>query len=327
MADTGGESPGPSAGEDGDPAMRVLRISQLDAFELDGALEQLVWSQFSQCFQHFKPGLLTPLEPELKALLQLLLWRFTVYSQSATAGQALLSIRYNQGQVGAGSGPQPRRSRLLSRRQKLGLMLCCVGGRWLKERSHSLFLRLPADSYGHAARRALALLTGLARAASLLNFLHFLRRGVYPTLAERLLGVRVAFSRPQGAHRDVSFHFVNRELLWHGFAEFLIFLLPLVNVWKLKASVLGLFSPLGLLSSDAQQEGASSEDAGCRECGLCGEWPTMPHVVACGHVFCYYCIKAHSVADMYLTCPRCGADVTELEPLKMSVEMMDLSHH
>ncbi|KAL2085376.1 hypothetical protein ACEWY4_018696 [Coilia grayii] len=314
MADAGGETPG--AGEASDPAVRVLRISQLDAFELDGALEQLVWSQFSQCFQHFKPGLLTPLEPELKALLQLLLWRFTVYSHSATAGQALLGIRYH-GDAASG----PRRSRLLSRRQKLGLALCAVGGRWLKERSHSLLLRLPADPHAHAARRALALLTGLASAASLLNFLQFLRRGAYPTLAERLLGVHAAFSRPQGAQRDVSFHFVNRELLWHGFAEFLIFLLPLVKVWKLKASVLALFS-----APPSPARGDASGDDGCTECGLCGEWPTLPHAIACGHVFCYYCIKGHSISDMYVTCPRCGADVSALEPLRLPVEMVDLHH-
>ncbi|XP_012671592.1 peroxisome biogenesis factor 2 [Clupea harengus] len=310
MADARGEAPGP--GEASDLATRVLRISQLDAFELDGALEQLVWSQFSQCFQHFKPGLLTPFEPELKALLQLLLWRFTVYSQSATAGQALLSIRYRDASSGA------RRYRPMSRRQKLGLALCTVGGRWLRERSHSLFLRLPADSHARTARRALELLAGLASAASLLNFLLFLRRGSYPTLAERLLGVRAEFSRPQGP-RDVSFHYVNRELLWHGFAEFLIFLLPLVNVWKLKSAALALFSPPHP-SADAD----ASESTNCKECGLCGEWPTMPHSVGCGHVFCYYCIKGHAMADMYFTCPRCGAEGGAVEPVRLPVELTEI---
>lgn len=312
VADAGGEAPG--AGEPSEPATRVLRISQLDAFELDGALEQLVWSQFSQCFQHFKPGLLTPFEPELKALLQLLLWRFTVYSQSATAGQALLSIRYRDAASGV------RRYRPMSRRQKLGMALCTVGERWLRERSHSLFLRLPTDSYARAARRALELLTGLVRAASLLNFLQFLRRGSYPTLAERALGVRAEFSQPQVAPRDVSFHYVNRELLWHGFAEFLIFLLPLVNVWKLKAAMLSLFSPPHA-SSDLDAD--ASEAANCKECGLCGEWPTLPHTIGCSHVFCYYCIKGNTIADMYFTCPRCGAEVTTVEPVRLPVELMD----
>ena len=58
-----------------DPRTPVLGISQLDACELDSALEQLLWSQFSQCFQNLGPGLLTPLEAELKVLLQMLVWR------------------------------------------------------------------------------------------------------------------------------------------------------------------------------------------------------------------------------------------------------------
>ncbi|XP_071593916.1 peroxisome biogenesis factor 2 isoform X4 [Heliangelus exortis] len=42
----------------------VLRISQLDALELNKALEQLVWSQFTSCFHGFKPGVLANFEPE-----------------------------------------------------------------------------------------------------------------------------------------------------------------------------------------------------------------------------------------------------------------------
>lgn len=298
------------------PQPRVLRISQLDAFELDGALEQLVWSQFSLCFQHFKPGLLTPFEPELKALLQLLLWRFTVYSHSATAGQALLSVRYCNTTTSTSSSAA-RRSRPLNRQQKLGLMLCSVGGRWLTERLHSLFLRVPADSRAHTARRVLVLLTGLAQAAGLLNFLLFLRRGNFPTLAERLLGAQVEFSRPQGP-RDVTFHYVNRELLWHGFADFFIFLLPLLNVWKVKAKVLSLFSsPLG------SDDRLISEANSCKECAICGEWPTMPHSMGCSHIFCYYCIKAHTMADVYFTCPKCGMEGSTLEPVKLPLEMRD----
>ncbi|KAB5533282.1 hypothetical protein PHYPO_G00130000 [Pangasianodon hypophthalmus] len=111
---------GARAGSENSPP-RVLRISQLDAFELDDALEQLVWSQFARCFQHFKPGLLTRVEPELKALLQLLVWRFTVYSSSATVGQTLLNIRYHNTLIAG------QKYRSLSRRQKLWFALLTSG--------------------------------------------------------------------------------------------------------------------------------------------------------------------------------------------------------
>ena len=39
-----------SRDENAERTNRVLRISQLDALELNKALEQLVWSQFTQCF-------------------------------------------------------------------------------------------------------------------------------------------------------------------------------------------------------------------------------------------------------------------------------------
>lgn len=289
---------------------RVLRISQLDAFELDDALEQLVWSQFARCFQHFKPGLLTRVEPELKALLQLLVWRFTVYSGSATVGQTLLNIRYHNTLIAG------QKYRSLSRKQKLWFALLTVGEKWLKERSHSLFLSHGTQSGFRKARQALALVSSVGKVASLLNFMLFLQSGTFPTLTERTLGVRPVFVRDQSG-REINFHYMNREQLWHGFAEFLIFLLPLINVWKLKTRVSALFSV-----SD-HSDGKSGKSDGRSECGICSDWPVMPHSIGCGHVFCYYCIKSHAAADVFFTCPKCGAELTSVRPVDVQVEMAE----
>ncbi|XP_041817576.1 peroxisome biogenesis factor 2 [Chelmon rostratus] len=311
-----------SSGPEADPQTPVLRISQLDALELDSALEQLLWNQFSQCFQNCRPGLLTPLEPELRALLQLLLWRFTLYSSSATVGQSLLSLRYHNT---LSSSP---RYRPLSRRQKLGLALLAAGPRWLQERSHTLLLCLGLNAGGPSSERdgsllqqglrsCLSLVSSIAQVASLVNFLVFLRKGRHPVLAERIMGAHAVFSKPNVA-RDISYQYLNRELLWHGFAEFLIFLLPLINTRKVKAAVSSIVFGAG----SADGEGAPQGQEVFRECGLCGEWPTMPHTVGCQHVFCYYCIKSHSIADAYLTCPKCGAEAGQPELVKMQVEMI-----
>ncbi|XP_027032382.1 peroxisome biogenesis factor 2 [Tachysurus fulvidraco] len=286
---------------------RVLRISQLDAFELDDALEQLVWSQFARCFQHFKPGLLTRVEPELKALLQLLVWRFTVYSGSATVGQTLLNIRYHNTLIAG------QKYRSLSKKQKLWFALLTVGEKWLKERSHSLLIRHGTHPGSQKVRQALALVSSVGKVASLLNFLLFLQSGTFPTLTERMLGVRPVFVRDQSG-REINFHYMNRELLWHGFAEFLIFLLPLINVWKLKTRVSALFSVSDRLKS---------ESAGRSECGICAEWPVMPHSIGCSHVFCYYCVKSHVTADVFFTCPKCGAEVAAVRPVDFQIEMAE----
>lgn len=289
---------------------RVLRISQLDAFELDDALEQLVWSQFTRCFRHFKPGLLTRVEPELKALLQLLVWRFTVYSGSATVGQMLLNLRYHNTLIAG------QKYRSLSRKQKLWLALLAVGEKWLRERSHSLFLSHGAHSGLRRAHQAIAVISCASKLASLLNFMLFLQSGTFPTLTERMLGVRPVFVRDQST-REIDFLYTNRELLWHGFAEFLIFLLPLINVWKLKSRMSALFSV-----SDRPHQNPGSD--GRSECGICAEWPVMPHSIGCSHVFCYYCIKSHTAADVFFTCPRCGAELVTVQPVSMQIEMASI---
>ncbi|KAG7246761.1 hypothetical protein CRUP_035983, partial [Coryphaenoides rupestris] len=319
------------SGSDGggaDPNTPVLRINQLDAFELDASLEQLLWTQFGRCFQGCRPGLLTPAEPELKALLQLLLWRFTLYSGSATVGQALLSLRYHN------DSSSSARYRPLTRGQTLGLALLTVGPRWLRERSHSLLHALGLSGGGggplppsdggllhRGLRLSLTILSAAAQIAGLLNFLVFLRSGRHPSLAERAVGARAVFSGPH-AGRDVGYQYLNRELLWHGFAEFLIFLLPLVNFRKARAAIGSLVFGT---EADRPRGGAGGGASALRECGFCGEWPTMPHAVACGHVFCYYCVKSHSIADAYLTCPMCGAEAGLPQPVKMEVEMVTLT--
>ncbi|KAK2859352.1 hypothetical protein Q5P01_003972 [Channa striata] len=310
--------------KDADPKTPVLRISQLDALELDSALEQLVWTQFSLIFQNCRPGLLTPVEPELKALLQLLLWRFTLYRSSATVGQSLLSLRYHNN---LSSSPcyTP-----LSRKQKLALGLLSLGPRWLQERSHSLLMCLGLNPGGplsdrdcgflqQGLRSCLTVVSSVVQLAGLINFLVFLRRGQHPVLAERIVGTQAVFTK-SNVVRDITYQYMNRELLWHGFAEFLIFLLPLINTRRLKGAVSSI-----VFGDSADGKGAEEGKGVWKECGLCREWPTMPHTVGCHHVFCYYCIKSHSIADACLTCPKCGAEAGQPVPVKLEVEMIGAS--
>lgn len=289
---------------------RVLRISQLDALELNKALEQLVWSQFTQCFHGFKPGLLAHVEPEVKALLWLFLWRFTVYSKNATVGQSVLNIQYKND---LSSKSQPP-----SKSQKLWYAACTIGGTWLEERCYDLFRNHHLASFGKV-KQCLNFTIGLLKLGGLINFLIFLQRGKFATLTERLLGIRSVFCKPQSA-REVSFEYMNRELLWHGFAEFLIFLLPLINIYKLKAKLSSWCIPLtGAPNSE------STLAASGKECSLCGEWPTMPHTIGCEHIFCYYCVKSSFLFDINFTCPKCGSEVHSVQPLKSGIEMTEVN--
>jgi len=69
--------------------------------------------------------------------------------------------------------------------------------------------------------------------AAFASFLVFLVNGRYRTLLDRALRLRLS---PPSSHvsREVSFEYLNRQLVWHAFTEFLLFLLPLVGIsrWR-----------------------------------------------------------------------------------------------
>ena len=69
--------------------------------------------------------------------------------------------------------------------------------------------------------------------AAFASFLVFLLNGRYRTLTDRILRLRLAPPTSQ-VSREVSFEYLNRQLVWHAFTEFLLFLLPLVGIsrWR-----------------------------------------------------------------------------------------------
>lgn len=56
-------------------------------------------------------------------------------------------------------------------------------------------------------------------------------------MLERLLGARLLYSKGSMA-RALSFEYLNRQLVWHELSELLLFLLPLINVARIKALVM-----------------------------------------------------------------------------------------
>ena len=82
-------------------------------------------------------------------------------------------------------------------------------------------------------RRLTEYANNLHDAASLASFLVFLVNGRYRTLTDRFLRLRLV-PTSYGISREVSFEYLNRQLVWHAFTEFLLFLLPLVGVarWR-----------------------------------------------------------------------------------------------
>ena len=67
--------------------------------------------------------------------------------------------------------------------------------------------------------------------AALVSFIVFLMNGRYRTLVDRILRLRLTPPTNQ-VSREVSFEYLNRQLVWHAFTEFLLFLLPLVGIGR-----------------------------------------------------------------------------------------------
>ncbi|KAL6759157.1 Pex12 amino terminal region-domain-containing protein [Haematococcus lacustris] len=72
----------------------VLRSSQLDASRLDLELASMLQEQLLSAFSLLPPGHVTDYEPELAALLRLLVFGLSVWRGQATPGSVLLNLRY-----------------------------------------------------------------------------------------------------------------------------------------------------------------------------------------------------------------------------------------
>ncbi|KAK3215504.1 hypothetical protein GRF29_8g239654 [Pseudopithomyces chartarum] len=115
---------------------------------------------------------------------------------------------------------------------------------------------------------------------SLASFLTFLLNGRYRTLTDRILRLRLT-PTTHTTSREVSFEYLNRQLVWHAFTEFLLFLLPLVGIsrwrkiltrtWRTAVSAFGSLigrKPSSSDDTDTQPKGelASLPD---RTCAIC----------------------------------------------------------
>lgn len=281
-------------------AERVLRVDQLDVAEYDEFILGIIQAEISKCFKYFQPGILTKVDPELKAVLGLIIWKFSVYSNGATFSQQMLEIKFET-LVNDG---------LLSKKQKIIYGLAMIGGQWFAERYFDI--KQYFSRFGNMEKLWNTLDFGfmLHRFFSLLNFVVFLQNGRYKSLLERALRIYAVFSRKQSP-REVYFYYMNHDILKNGFAEFLFCILPLVNIPRFRNLLLRVM----WRAPNALQDGNTLLR---RHCAICGELPTNVHQTRCAHVFCYICIKANAMADYSFMCPVCGEHVyDDIQPAKI----------
>ncbi|CAE6405314.1 unnamed protein product [Rhizoctonia solani] len=235
------------------PLPRPLRVGQLDSEQLDNELLVILKEPLRKGLDLLKSAWGVDHEPELSLVLRGLLYYFSVWNTGATYGAKLQNLKYQvssrtwSSASTSSKAPSGLPRRLLLSHAGLTVLLPYLHTRL---RSHALSNAWPDAPSSDKRRKvweALSQVESLHGALSLASFVVFLWNGRYRTLADRLLGLRLEPIK-RLVSRSVNYDFMNRQMVWHAFTEFLLFMLPLVDMKALKRRLLRASANLQPLS-------------------------------------------------------------------------------
>ncbi|KAF2822382.1 hypothetical protein CC86DRAFT_372918 [Ophiobolus disseminans] len=258
-----------------------FRVGQVDAELLDEELLELLKGQVGEGLKYFGSHITDNWGPEILLSLRCILFKLSIWDQNASYGAHLQGLRYTDARSSAPNRPPPKPW------QKAAYGLVTIGGRYAWTKWEEYLLSAQED-YTRPESPQLKLMSALTErlnsahdVASLASFLVFLVNGRYRTITDRLLRLRLT-PTSHSTSREVSFEYLNRQLVWHAFTEFLLFLLPLVGIsrwrrilgrtWrKLRTSVLSLLGRSSKTSDDEEADTKSGELSFLpeRTCAIC----------------------------------------------------------
>ncbi|KAF2434682.1 hypothetical protein EJ08DRAFT_668173 [Tothia fuscella] len=210
----------------------AFRVGQVDAELLDEELLELMKAQVGEALKFYGTHLHTDYGSEILLALRAILFKLSIWDHNASYGASLQGLRYTDARDKSLSRPPPKRW------QKSVYGLVTVAGRyaWTKWESYLADQDLGYEEPSPLIKRlsnVSSTLSSIHGVTALASFLTFLYNGQYRTLLDRALKLRLV---PNSSHtsREVSFEYLNRQLVWHAFTEFLLFLLPLVGIsrWR-----------------------------------------------------------------------------------------------
>lgn len=326
----------------------AFRVGQVDAELLDEELLGLLRAQVGEALKYFGGHIQDDWSAEIMLALRAVLFKLTVWDHDATYGAALQNLKFTDAR---NKGPVLTSP---SKWQKTLYGLFTVGGQYTWRRWED-WLVDQDDGYNEpspAVRRLSALsslLSSIHSTAALASFLVFLVNGRYRTLLDRVLRLRLAPPTSQ-VSREVSFEYLNRQLVWHAFTEFLLFVLPLVGIsrwrrwlaraWRKTKSVVTAgvdeaedekagelaFLPertCAICYQDQNATGASESEIlaasagaggviGSAQTDITNPYETIP----CGCIYCFVCLAGRLEAEEGegWVCLRCGELVKECKP-------------
>ncbi|KAK2014885.1 hypothetical protein LZ32DRAFT_602941 [Colletotrichum eremochloae] len=326
----------------------AFRVGQVDAELLDDELLELLRGQVGDALKYFAGGhLKDDWSAEILLALRAMLFKLTVWDNDATYGAALQNLKYTDARKNASVLVAP------SKWQKSLYGLVTVFGRYGWEKWENWLLDHD-DGYSDEPNprlqrlsRITSRVTTLHAGAAFVSFLVFLLQGRYRTLLDRVLRMRLAPPTSQ-VSREVSFEYLNRQLVWHAFTEFLLFILPLVGInrwrrwisrtWRKTKEIIttkgdedktanGEFgflpertcaicyqdqNALASTETEIMAAAASSGVIGSAQTDITNPYETIP----CGCVYCFVCLATRLEREEGegWTCLRCGELVKECKP-------------
>ncbi|CAO3653654.1 unnamed protein product [Cunninghamella echinulata] len=329
-------------------SLKVMRVSQLDSDILDIELFDILKEQLWKALSLFKPTIKESFEPEMLAILNFILFKLSVYDSSATYGAQLQNLKYRNEWEHGGILESIAKDAPLTKTQKIIYGILTVGGQYAWTRSNRYITEkgwgeLDESDTRNKVYRVLQAGEKYWKAFSLLNFLVFLYNGKYRTLIDRFLCMRLVYAK-KSLNRQVSFEFLNRQMVWHAFTEFLLFLVPLINIEKLKLKLTRMLLPKSyLISSKGYDQLPENQCAICHDnsssnnsssndtqqhqvpLGQVQDYTVHnPYQANCGHTYCYYCIQSKMVVfGGEWPCLRCGEKVESIHKVIHKVEDVD----
>lgn len=262
-----------------------MRVSQLDSHLLDAELLTLLSANIDSALSLYRTT--DTVTTVSKTLLRAVIWKIGIWDHENTYGSQLQSLRYLN----------------LTKSKKITLGLVSVLGPLIQE-------KIGGELQGRW-RQIVAYAVGVYEVLALANFISYIAGSRYDTVLHRILGVQL---RPiSSAYRAVSFEFLNRQLIWSQFTEFLLVFLPLVNLPRIRRKL------TSYLPQPESQKLAFLPRKICAICyseGVEAADCVNPYVANCGDIFCYGCIMSQiSLCEGEgWDCLRCGIKVLNARP-------------
>lgn len=164
---------------------------------------------------------------------------------------------------------------------------------------------------------------------TVIQFLVFLNRGGCQSVLENILGLKAVHNEEPKIGtpffitlliskrsykimvlETIDFEVMNRELIWNGFSDILIFVIPLINIRKLWKVVKRRTYPKSQSNPESFVIDYRSQ---LNNCPYCEKQPVVPYMAGCQHCFCYYCLSSNLLANSEYPCPLCDIPLTSLQ--------------